>query len=124
MAVGLVWMWSWWTFMVVINVVNLISAMLVFKQSQTMSKKDNKDEKYRKWMLAMGFIFTIVAFYRSIFVTSYSARRAWFDTIANSAGVVRTLAMFAELSFAGLIAYAMLKFNKYVTKFYFDTNFI
>jgi hypothetical protein len=65
-------------------------------------------------MLVMGFIFTIVGLYRSIFVTSYGARRAWFNTLANSAGVVRSMAMFAELSFAGLIAYAMLKFNTYV----------
>ncbi|MHA1112038.1 MAG: hypothetical protein ACTSRE_13100 [Promethearchaeota archaeon] len=100
--------------MVIINVVNLVSSILVFKQSRTMSMKDDKDAKYRRWMLAMGFIFTFVGLWRSIFVTSYGARRAWFGTILNSAGVVRTLAMFAELSFAGLIAYAMLKFNKYV----------
>jgi hypothetical protein len=112
MAVGLIWMWAWWTFMVIINIVNLISAILVSKQSHSM--RTNNDEKYRKWMLAMGFIFTIVGLYRSFFVTSYGDRQAWFNTIANSAGVVRILAMFAEMSFAGLIAYAMLKFNKYV----------
>ena len=113
MAVGLIWMWSWWTFMVIINVVNIISAILVSKRSHKL-RANYKDEKYRKWMLAMGFIFTLVGLYRSIFVTSYGARRAWFNTILNSAGVVRTLAMFAELSFAGLIAYAMLKFNTYL----------
>ena len=114
MSVSVTWMWSWWTFMVIINAVNLGASVFVFKQSRSMSMKDDKDAKYRRWMLVMGFIFTFVGLYRSIFVTSYGARRAWFGTILNSAGVVRTLAMFAELSFAGLIAYAMLKFNTYV----------
>ncbi len=114
MAVGLTWMWSWWTFMVFINVVNLVASILVFKQSSGMRMKDDKEVKYRRWMLSMGFIFTFVGLWRSIFVTSYGDRRAWFGTILNSAGLIRTLAMFAELSFAGLIAYAMLKFNQYV----------
>lgn len=107
-------MWAWWTFMVLINVVNSVASILVFKQSRSKSMKGDKDTKYRRRMLIMGFIFTFVGLYRSIFVTSYGARRAWFGTILNSAGVVRTLAMFAELSFAGLIAYAMLQFNQYV----------
>ena len=83
--------------MVAINVVNVVPSVLVYRKNRLL--KDTRDVKYQRWMLAMGFIFTLVGFYRSIFVTSYGRRYGWFDTILNSTGVVRTMAMFAELSF-------------------------
>lgn len=72
------------------------------------------DLKYQKAMLAMGIIFTLVGAYRTVFVSEYGPQQAWFNTIANSSLIIRILAIFAEISFAGLIAYAMLKFNEYV----------
>ena len=59
----------------------------------------------------MGLIFTLVALYRSIFVSRYLYQYAWFDTLANSSLLIRTFAWAAELSFSGLIALAMLKFS-------------
>lgn len=112
MSASPVWMWTWWSFMVIINVVNFGIAIRIFDKSRKV--KEDQDSSYRKWMLTMGLIFTFVGLYRSIFVTSYGEQRAWFDTLANSTVVVRLLAMFAELSFSGLIAYSMLKFNTYL----------
>lgn len=63
-------------------------------------------------MRIMGLIFAMVAIYRSVFVSRYLYQYAWFDTVANSSLVIRTLAWCAELSFSGLIAFAMLRFNK------------
>jgi hypothetical protein len=77
--------------------------------------ENDSDSNYRSWMRVMGVIFTIVGLYRSIFVSSYGPQRAWFDTIANSALLIRIFAIFAELSFSGLIAFSMLQFNKYIT---------
>jgi hypothetical protein len=106
------WAWSWWTIMVVINIVNVVVCGIVFNRS--LIPKDEKDSTYRKWMRIMGVIFTIVGAYRAIFVSEYGPQRAWFDSIANSALLIRIFAIFAELSFSGLIAYSMLQFNKYV----------
>ena len=103
-------MWTWWSLMVMINITNLVVAFIIFRQSRGI--KQGKYVKYRKWMLLMGSIFTIVGLYRSIFVSEYGPQHAWFNTIANSSFVIRFLAMFAEMSFSGLIALAMLQFNK------------
>ena len=59
----------------------------------------------------MGVIFTLVAAYRAVFVSRYTAQLAWFDTVANSSLLIRTFAIAAELSFSGLIALAMLRVN-------------
>ncbi len=59
----------------------------------------------------MGVIFTLVAVYRSIFVSRYLTQMAWFDCIANSSLLIRLFAVAAELSFCGLIASAMLRVN-------------
>ena len=106
------WAWPWWTVMVIINIVNLAFCIVNYKQS--LNPKNGKDAKYRKRMRIMGAIFTVVAFYRSIFVTQYGSQRAWFDSIANSSLLVRCFAIVAELSFSGLIALAMLRFNKHL----------
>jgi hypothetical protein len=59
----------------------------------------------------MGLIFATVALYRSIFVSSYLHQLAWFDSVLNSSLLIRSLAIFAELSFAGLIALTLLRLN-------------
>jgi len=109
---NIVWAWPWWTIMVVINLVNVVICGIVYKRS--LISKDGNDPKYRSWMRIMGVIFTVVGLYRSVFVSKYGPQLAWFDTIANSALLVRILAMAAELSFSGLIAFEMLKFNTYI----------
>ncbi len=103
------WAWPWWTVMVFINIVNLIVCVLVFKRS--MNPKDGVDLVYRKRMRIMGLIFTMVGAYRAVFVSRYLAQMAWFDSIANSALLIRIFAIAAELSFSGLIALAMLRVN-------------
>ncbi|MHA1646123.1 MAG: hypothetical protein ACTSVL_01010 [Promethearchaeota archaeon] len=104
------WAWPWWTVMVIISIINVLVCAVVYKQS--LQPKDGKDSKYRKRMRIMGVIFTMVAVYRSVFVTQYGSQRAWFDCIANSSLLVRCFAIAAELSFSGLIAFSMLQFNK------------
>ncbi len=106
------WAWPWWSIMVAINIVSLVVCAIVFKRS--LIPKDGKDSKYRIWMRIMGVTFTLVAAYRVVFVSRYGAQRAWFDTLANSTLLIRTLATFAELAFSGLIALAMLRFNTYL----------
>lgn len=104
------WAWPWWSAIVIINAINLIICAIVFRNS--LKPGNGEDKKYRNWMRIMGVIFTLVGAYRSIFVSRYLSQMAWFDTIANSSLLIRTFAIFAELSFAGLIAFAMLRVNK------------
>jgi hypothetical protein len=103
------WAWPWWTFMVAITIVNLVVMVVIYKRS--LIPKDGKDVTYRKWMRIMGVTFTLVAAYRAVFVSQYDPQLAWFDSIANSSLLIRIFAAAAELSFSGLIALAMLKFN-------------
>jgi len=98
--------------MVSINIVNSVICVVIYKRS--LSQKDEKNLTYRKRMRIMGVIFTLVALYRSIFVSKYSSQLAWFNSIANSSLLIRSIATVAELSFSGLIALAMLQFNKYL----------
>jgi hypothetical protein len=63
-------------------------------------------------MRTLGLIFISVAFYRSIFVSSYLRQLAWFDSVLNSSLLIRSFAIFAELSFNGLIAKSLLRMNK------------
>ena len=106
------WAWPWWTFMVIINIVNLVICAVIYKRS--LFPKDGKDTTYRKRMRIMGVIFTLVAAYRAVFVSQYDPQLAWFDSIANSSLLIRMFAIAAELSFSGLIALAMLQFNTYL----------
>ncbi|MHA1200378.1 MAG: hypothetical protein ACTSQF_13730, partial [Candidatus Heimdallarchaeaceae archaeon] len=106
------WAWPWWSVMVAINIVSLIVCVIVFRKS--LIPNDGKDAKYRVGMRIMGVIFTVVGAYRAVFVTRYGPQQAWFDSLANSTLLVRSLATLAELSFSGLIALAMLRFNTYV----------
>lgn len=106
------WAWPWWTVMVIINAVNLMVCAVFYKRS--LVSKDGNDSKYRKRMRIMGLIFTLVGAYRAVFVSRYTPQLAWFDSIANSSLLIRIFAVVAELSFSGLIALAMLQFNKYL----------
>jgi hypothetical protein len=49
--------------------------------------------------------------YRAIFVSSYLEQLAWFNSVLNSSLLIRCFAIFAELSFAGLIAKSLLRMN-------------
>jgi len=59
-------------------------------------------------------IFVCAALYRSVFVSSYLEELAWFNSVFNSSLLIRCFAIFAELSFAGLIASSLLQLNKQV----------
>jgi hypothetical protein len=63
-------------------------------------------------MRLMGVNFSLVAAYRAVFVSRYTAQLAWFDTVANSSLLIRMFAIAAELSFSGLIALAILRVNR------------
>ena len=103
------WAWPWWTVMVVINSCNLVLCVMFYRSS--LSAVDGHT-RYRRAMRLMGLVFTVVALYRAVFVSRYLTQMAWFDSLANSSLLIRSFAVFAELSFAGLVAFAMLRFNR------------
>lgn len=103
------WAWPWWTVIVLINAANLAVCAVVYKRS--LNPQDGHDAAYRKRMRIMGLVFTLVAAYRSVFVSRYTAQLAWFDSILNSSLLIRLFAVAAELSFSGLIAFALLQVN-------------
>jgi len=92
--------------------VNLCSTIVCIKFFRESSKAPDSQTHYVRSMRFMGLAFTLVAMYRSVFVSRYLYQYGWFDTIANSSLIIRSLAWIAELSFVGLIAFAMLRFNK------------
>jgi len=102
-------LWPWWYSMVAINIVQVTACIYFFRKSV---HTPDGHTVYVRWMRIMGLLFTIVACYRSIFVSRYLYQYAWFDTVLNSSLLIRLFAWFAELSFGGLIAFAMLRFNK------------
>jgi len=104
------WAWYWWGTLVAINAINLIVCICLFVSSA----KDPHpvDARYQRWMRILGLVFLCVAFYRSIFVSSYLEQLAWFDSLLNSSLLIRFFAIFAELSFAGLIAKSLLRMNR------------
>jgi len=104
------WAWPWWGTVVAINVVNLLIAIYVFYRSKT-SKTDDYTP-YKKKLRIAGIIFISVAMYRSIFISRYLTQLAWFNTILNSTLLIRTFALFAEMSFAYLIMSVLLRLNK------------
>ena len=103
------WAWLWWGILVAINTVNLAICLILFARSR--KDHNHTDSKYRRLMSAMGLVFIIVAFYRSVFISSYLEQLAWFNSILNSSLLIRSLAIFAELAFAGLIAKSLLRMN-------------
>ena len=106
------WAWPWWGALVALNVIHVIVGIFLFIHS----KKDINpvDTNYLRMMRTMGLIFVFVSFYRSIFVSSYLEQLAWFDSVLNSSLLIRSFAIFAELSFAGLIAKTLLRMNEEV----------
>jgi hypothetical protein len=104
------WAWPWWTAMVLISAVNLTLCVRVVLR--TADSVDEPDWNYRKWMRILGVAFVIVGAYRSVFVSRYSTQMAWFDTVANSSLLIRGLALFAEVSFSGQFALALIQANR------------
>ncbi len=107
------WAWPWWSAMVAVNVISLLVCLAIFQRSRSAAGGiKNIVSPYHKQMLIMGLIFTLVAAYRSVFVSRYLTQFAWFDSLANSSLLIRMFAIAAELSFACLFAFAMLQLNK------------
>ncbi len=102
------WAWPWWTVMVLVNIANVAVCAVCYRQS---ANAPDGHTAYMRRMRLMGLVFVLVAFYRAIFVSRYLYQYAWFDTMANSSLLIRAFACAAELSFSGLIAMAMLRFN-------------
>ena len=113
MTPDIAWAWPWWSAMVTVNIINLIVCLTISRRiTRSAGGFSNITDQYQKSMLVMGLIFTMVGAYRAVFVSRYLYQFAWFDVLANSSLLIRFLAIFAELSFAGLFAYAMLRFSK------------
>ena len=107
------WAWPWWSAMVAVNTLNVIVCLTIFRRTtRSTGGFTNMTDQYQKRMLLMGLVFTLVGAYRAVFVSRYLYQFAWFDVLANSSLLIRFFAIFAELSFAGLFAYAMLRFSK------------
>jgi hypothetical protein len=92
--------------------VNICSTIICIKLFRDSAKAPDGQSRYVCYMRFMGLAFTLVAMYRAVFVSRYLYQYGWFDTIANSSVIIRSFAWVAELSFAGLIAFALLRFNK------------
>ena len=106
------WAMPWWTTMVIISAINFIIAIFLFAKSLKAKKLEPENKKYFLVTRTLGIIFVSVAMYRTVFVSNYPDRLAWFDTIFNSPLVIRSLALFAELSFIGIITIILLKLNR------------
>jgi len=104
------WAWPWWSIIVGANIIQLSFCFyFVFVKR----KKDNTPkDRYAGIMMILGIIFTFVGAYRSVFVSRYLTQLAWFDTIANSSLLIRSMALFAEISFALLFALTMLRIER------------
>ena len=100
----------WHTITVTVSAGNFLVGLVLFFGG--LRKKEGGDAKYAWFMRAAGILFLCVALYRSIFVSSYPNRLAWFDTVLNSPFLIRSLAFFAELSFNGMIAAILLKLHR------------
>lgn len=104
------WAWTWWGLIVAVNVFNLLFGIYLYVNSK--KNYGNEQDFYKRNMRITGMIFIGVAFYRSIFVSNYLNQLAWFDTLLNSTLLIRSIALFAELSFAYLIMSLLLQVNK------------
>lgn len=111
-AAGTEWSWPWWAVIVGFNVISLVVCGIFFARSRRADLHDG--DPYLRRMRIMGLVFALVAAYRSVFVSRYLTQMAWFDSIFNSSLLIRLFAWAAELSFAGLIALALLRFSRTV----------
>ena len=114
------WAWYWWGTLVAINAINLI--LCIFLYIRSAKDTDPEAVRYRRVMRTLGMIFLGVAFYRSIFVSSYLEQLAWFNSLLNSSLLIRFFAIFAELSFAGLISLSLLRMNADLPEFVSNNN--
>lgn len=106
------WDVMWWTIMVVIAAINWLIAGYMFSRSVKQGLREPANTKYFFCLRILGIVFSSVALYRSIFVSSYPNRLAWFDTVFNSPLIIRSLALLAEMSYIGMIAIILLKLNR------------
>ena len=95
--------------MVSIGAVNLLIALFLFFRSKKWKAAEPHNARYFLFLRVAGLVFISIALYRTVFVSSYPDRLAWFATILNSPFVIRCLAVFAEMSFIGMIAAILLK---------------
>jgi hypothetical protein len=95
--------------MVLVNFAQVAIGIYLYRNS--LQQADAHDS-YLRWMRVMGLVFALVACYRAVFVSRYLYQYAWFDSVLNSSLLIRMFAMCAEMSFSGLIAFAMLRFNR------------
>jgi len=93
----------WWVVMVCVGAINLAIAWTIFARIM----RHRATTKWPVFPLILGVLFVTVACYRTVFVSSYPNRLAWFDTMFNSPLVIRSLALFAEISFISLIAWVL-----------------
>lgn len=98
--------------MVVIGLINFAIAVFIFFKSLKWKQQEPENSRYFLSLRVLGAIFASVALYRTIFVSSYPNKLAWFDTIFNSPFIIRSLAFFAELSFIGMISIIFLRLYK------------
>lgn len=106
------WDTTWWGSMVAVSTINLLIAIIIFTKSLKWKQQEPNNSRYFMLLRTFGLIFVSVASYRTIFVSSYPDRLAWFNTIFNSPFIIRCFALFAELSFIGMIAIILSKFCK------------
>ena len=109
MVINMGWDYIWQTIMVSIGTVNLLIAFFQFFRLMKWETTEPHNAKYFLLLRVLELIFISVALYRTVFVSSYPDRLAWFDTILNSPFIIRCLAVFAEMSFIGMIAAVLLK---------------
>jgi hypothetical protein len=124
---NLTWDVLWSIIMIVINSINFLLAISIFRQSKKWSFQEQEQTKYFTYLRIMGLIFVSVALYRSVFVSSYPNRLAWHDTLLNSPFIIRSLASFAEMSFIGMIAIILQSLNNILptpNKFLYKTPLI
>lgn len=103
---------TWWLIMVSLNVVSVITYACLLVKSIKSDKIEPENKKYKTILRVCGMIFVCVSMYRSIFVSSYSNRLTWFDSMFNSPLIIRFFATFAEISFAFLAMVPIIHINK------------
>ena len=106
------WSWPWWGVMVSLNVISTLIFIYLSIRNFKANKKRLTDSKYHKTLFIFGAIYVFVALYRSMFVSSYPSCLAWFDVMANTMVVIRSIAFFAEISFAFIISLVLQHMNK------------
>ena len=105
-------MQAWHITTVTISTINFLAALFLFFRSFKRKTEEPQNAGYFLLLRSMGLLFVSIALYRTIFVSSYPDRLAWFDTLLNSPFFIRCMAVFAEMSFIGMIAVILIKMNR------------